>query len=106
MAIGRDQAEHAPRRRDHRLPVWALPQPEESSTYALRLRRLVDQAWDLKHEDSPYYIDAVHAIVDFHEHQFELDVQDAEAWLASLDPFVRECVVALLGDRQKDRRRR
>jgi hypothetical protein len=31
-----------------------------------QLRRLVDQAFDLGHEGSPYYIDAVEAIVAWH----------------------------------------
>jgi hypothetical protein len=62
--------------------------------YERRLRRLVDQAWDLR--DSPYYRDACQAIVDLHYHRLEIEAAEAEEKLARLDPFIRECLYLIV----------
>jgi hypothetical protein len=65
--------------------------------YELRLRRLVEQAFELR--ESPYYKEALEAIVELHERRLEIRVQEAEEMIARLDPFIRGCLLASLVDR-------
>lgn len=64
--------------------------------YEQRLRRLVDEALDLR--GTPYFTDACQAIVDLHYRRIEIADQEYWDWLMTLDPFIRACILALSGN--------
>ena len=65
------------------------------SSYESRLWRAVTQALEL--EGTPYYMDAIEAIVELGYRQHE--IEEDEFWdnVHALDPFIRACVYILIG---------
>ena len=59
-----------------------------------QLWRLVIQALEL--QSSPYYLDAIQAIVDLGYRKREIDEQEFHDGLQDLDPFIRHCVYLIL----------